>query len=79
MLSVAGRKRPRCESVPSESPSCPSLPCFDSPGPADHSLPFLLSLAGGQADSLSKRDFSLLSWKTLLLASWGFQLLGVGL
>ncbi|KAJ1075237.1 hypothetical protein K5549_006599 [Capra hircus] len=36
-------------------------------------------LIGGQGDSLSRRDFSLLSWKTLLLASWGFQLLGVGL
>ncbi|XDA84410.1 hypothetical protein R6Z07F_014222 [Ovis aries] len=36
-------------------------------------------LIGGQGDSLSKRAFSLLSWKTLLLASWGFQLLGVGL
>uniref|UniRef100_A0A3Q1LP26 NAD(P)(+)--arginine ADP-ribosyltransferase n=1 Tax=Bos taurus TaxID=9913 RepID=A0A3Q1LP26_BOVIN len=34
---------------------------------------------GGQADSLSKGAFSLLSWKTLLLASWGFQLLGAGL
>uniref|UniRef100_A0A8C2PJQ4 NAD(P)(+)--arginine ADP-ribosyltransferase n=1 Tax=Capra hircus TaxID=9925 RepID=A0A8C2PJQ4_CAPHI len=48
---LGGRKRPRCESVPT----------------------------GGQADSLSKRDFSLLSWQTLLLASWGFQLLGAGL
>lgn len=34
---------------------------------------------GGQADSLSKGAFSLLSWKTLLLASCGFQLLGAGL
>ncbi|XP_028340977.1 ecto-ADP-ribosyltransferase 5 isoform X3 [Physeter macrocephalus] len=31
---------------------------------------------GGQADSLSKGAFSLLSSKALPLASWGFQLLG---
>lgn len=69
MLSVAAKKRPRCESVPSESPSCPSLSCFDSLGPADPSPPFPLSPAGGQADSLSKGAFSLLSWKALPLAS----------
>ncbi|KAB0337643.1 hypothetical protein FD754_025070 [Muntiacus muntjak] len=34
---------------------------------------------GGQADSLSNGPFSLFSWKTLLLASWGFQHLGAGL
>nr|XP_031316077.1 ecto-ADP-ribosyltransferase 5 isoform X3 [Camelus dromedarius] len=34
--------------------------------------------AGGQPDSSSKGAFSLLSWKTLLLASWGFQLLVAG-
>ncbi|KAB1272946.1 Ecto-ADP-ribosyltransferase 5 [Camelus dromedarius] len=33
---------------------------------------------GGQPDSSSKGAFSLLSWKTLLLASWGFQLLVAG-
>ncbi|KAF6332519.1 ADP-ribosyltransferase 5 [Rhinolophus ferrumequinum] len=33
---------------------------------------------GGQPDSPSKGDFSLLSWKTLLLAPGGFQLSGAG-
>ncbi|XP_061005157.1 ecto-ADP-ribosyltransferase 5-like isoform X2 [Dama dama] len=36
------------------------------------------SVPRGQGDSLSKGAFTLLSWKTLLLASWGFQLLGAG-
>ncbi|XP_072581972.1 ecto-ADP-ribosyltransferase 5 isoform X1 [Vulpes vulpes] len=33
---------------------------------------------GGHPDSTSKKDFSLLSWKTLLLAPGGFQLSGAG-
>ncbi|XP_057606375.1 ecto-ADP-ribosyltransferase 5 [Hippopotamus amphibius kiboko] len=36
-------------------------------------------LPRGQADSFYKGAFSLISWKTLLLVSWGFQLLGAGL
>lgn len=34
-----------------------------------------LSSRSDKQDSASKRNFSLLSWQTLLLASWGFWLL----
>lgn len=56
-------------------PPAPSLCCFDSSGLAGPS-PSFLSPTGWQPDSLSKGAFSLLSWKTLLLAPQGFQFSG---
>lgn len=50
-------------------PPAPPSAALTPPGPADPSPPFPLSPAGGQADSLSKGAFSLLSWKALPLAS----------
>lgn len=56
-------------------PPAPSLCCFDSSGLAGPS-PSFLSPTGWQPDSPSKGAFSLLSWKTLLLAPQGFQFSG---
>lgn len=78
VLSVAGEKRRGCVSVQSEYSLPPPSAASTPPGPTDPSPSFLLSSAGGQPDSTSQGDFSLLSWKTLFLAPRGFQISGVG-